>query len=151
MKLITNSKESCQKQENVKPTLRIFGVVNEEENMQPLHALTNEKAVTLVLRWLAWHEKEGEQLELRLVEPKEQAVYVIGLLLRKNAICVKYVRNTPELFNKILHHWYYTITYPTLVVQDIKNSVGNADILDMVNTVCNVNEKVSDSELELRD
>jgi len=149
MELIENLKESCQEQRNIKSTFWIVGVADREETKQPLSDLTDTKAMALVLNWLAWHGENGKQIELRLAEPQEPTVYALGLLLQKNAIYVQYVRNTPELLNKMLHHWYYSITYQILSVQDIKNSVENADIVNMLNTVCNTNEDISDSDLEL--
>jgi len=149
MEIIEYLKESCQEQHDIKSILRIFGAANKEQNKQPLSALTNTKAMALTLNWLAWHGENGKQIELRLVETKEQIVYTVGLVLRKDGIYVQYVRSVPELVDKMLHHWHYTTTYQTLSVEDIKDSVENADILNMLNTVCNTNKDTSDSDLEI--
>jgi len=71
------------------------------------------------------------------------------LILQKGAIYVRYVHNAPELVNKMLHHWNSRLTYQTLSVQDVEDSVGRADILNMLDTVCNTNEDISDFDLEL--
>ena len=105
--------------------------------------------MALVLSWLAWHVEKGEQIELRLDEPKEPTVYVVGLLLKRGAIYVQYVRAAPKLLNKVLHHWYCTTTYQTMSVQDIKDSVENPDILNMLNVVCETSKDINDSDLEL--
>jgi len=89
MELIEYLKESYKKQRNIKPTIRIFGIVNREENQQPLCTLTKIKAITLVLSWLVWHGENGKQVELRLTERKEQTVYEVGLLLRNGAMSVR--------------------------------------------------------------
>jgi len=149
MELIETLQEHCQKKCSIKSILKIFVTASKEETTCPLNILTNDKAMALMLNWLAWHGKSKEQIELRIAEPEKQTVYAVGIRLRKNVIYVRYVHNTPELVNKRLHHWYYTSTYQTLSVQDIKDSVENADILNMLGTVCNTSEEISDFDWEL--
>lgn len=140
-------KENCQKQCSIKWILRIFGTASKEEVKCPSSTLTNKKAMAVILNWLAWHGESEKQIELRMVEPWKQTY--MQLILQKGAIYVRYVHNAPELVNKMLHHWNSRLTYQTLSVQDVEDSVGRADILNMLDTVCNTNEDISDFDLEL--
>jgi len=148
MGLIEDLKASCQTQRSIRTVLRIFGATR-EETRQPLDKLSDEKARALVQNWLAWYGEREKQIELRMVEPKERTVYTVGPSLIKSAIYVRYVRNAPELVNKMLHHWNSTITYKTLSVEDIEDSVKREDILNMLGIVGNTNEEMSDFDLEL--
>jgi len=71
------------------------------------------------------------------------------LLLSKGAFRVERICDSKEVIDNVLHHWYHNITYETLTMEEIKNSVENADILNMLNAVCNTNEEVSDLDLDL--
>jgi len=126
MELISDLKEGCQTRRSIRETLRIFGANSKKEITQPLGNMPVEQAMTLVLNWLTLHAKNGHAVELRMFELQEQKAYATGLLLKNNAIYVQYVRDAPELINKILHYWDPSITYQTLSTKEIKNSVEYA-------------------------
>jgi len=149
MELIKYLRESCKKRQNIKPTFKFLGTVGKEEIRRPLCNMTNIKAMTLILSWLAWHGKNRNYVKIRLKDQKESKVYTAGILQKKGKICVRCMRHNPEMGDKILHHWYHNITYQNLFIKEIRNSIDNADTLNMMSTVCNINENISDSDLEI--
>ena len=129
MEILDDLKDCWQRQRSIRKVLRIFGANSKEEITQPLGDMPDEKAMALVLNWLAYHAENEKQIELRMSEPKEQKVYAVGLTLRNSAIYVQYVRDASELLNKTLHFWDFSITYQTLSVKVIESSVERADAI----------------------
>ena len=75
--------------------------------------------------------------------------YIVGLFLRNSSIYVEYIRDAPELVNKVLHHWNLNNTYQTLSVQAIEDSVERAIILNLLDVNCETSEIMSDFDLEI--
>jgi len=74
---------------------------------------------------------QGETIEIRLPDPVERTVYVVGLLKQEwKGMKVQYIRNVPTLFCKILHHWNFYVTYQTLNAAEIRSSIECADVLN---------------------
>jgi len=132
MEMLDDLKDCWKTQRSIRKALRIFGANSKGAIMQPLGKMPVEKAMAMVLNWLAWHGENGQQIELRMPEPKEQKVYAVGLALRNSAIYVQYVRDAPELINKTLHQWDLMTTYQTLTVKEIAGSAERADVLNML-------------------
>ena len=132
MELISNLKEACQTQRSIRKTFRIFGTNSKKEITQPLGNIPAEQAMALMLNWLILHAENGHAVELRMCELKEQKIYAIGSLLKNNGIYVQYVQDVPELINKILHYWDPSVTYQTLSIKEIKNSVEYADAINHI-------------------
>jgi len=93
--------------------------------------MTSKQAMAQVFNWVVWHIPNGETIEIRLPDPVERTVYVVGLLKRDwRGLKVQYMRSVPILFGKILHHWSYHISYQTLNVLEIRLSIECADVLN---------------------
>jgi len=147
MALIECLKESCKKQKDIKPLLQILGNIHEEELQRPLYELTNDQATTLTLTWLSWH-RDRTYVKLRIIERNEQQVYETGMLLKRGRICVRYIRKVPELKNKLLYHWYCDVNYQTLSAEEIKNSIENADTINLMDIEYVIPEDVNDFDFE---
>jgi len=132
MELIRILKEKCHAQHSVRKALRIYGASNDDVLTQPLATMPPEQVIKLVLNWLTLHAKNGHKTELRMPVPEEQKVYESGLLLKHNAIYVKYIHAAPELIAKTLHYWNLPVTYQTLTLKEIQSSVDRANAINLL-------------------
>jgi len=65
-----------------------------------------------------------------LTEAAEQTVYTIVLTKTIRGIYVYRIESVPILFNKLLHHWSFNVTYQTLNAAEIRSSIECADVLN---------------------
>ena len=53
------------------------------------------------------------------------------------------------LFSKMLHHWYHTVTYQNISVEEIRNSVENADTLNLMAIEYSSIEDICDLDFDI--
>ena len=54
-----------------------------------------------------------------------------------------------EILSKMLHHWYHTVTYQNLSVKEIRNSVKNANTLNLMDMEYSPIEDVCDLDFDV--
>jgi len=133
MELINILKEYRGTRRSVRNALRIYGADNDEMLTQPLATMLPNRAIRLVINWLMTNAEAGHQIELRLFEPSEQKIYISNLEMENGGIYVRGMSEKPVLTNEILYIWEPSITYQTLTVEEIKQSVKRADAAKLLN------------------
>ena len=148
MELVEYLKKHRKNQKDIRPLLQTLGSVHEAENQQPLYKLAHNKVITMILNWFAWKAKGKQYIKLRICE-NDGKIYEIGLTLKKRKIRVRNICENTELRRKMLYHWYCTVTYQNLSVKEIKNSIKNADTLNLIDTECSSIENACDLDVDI--
>jgi len=129
---------------NAKDVLKIFGVTQAEELTRPLGELKQTQATAQVINWIIWNMEKEDAVTLRLRDEKESTVHEVELkYTRKQGLMVEKVQEKLELWGKVLHHWDTKVTYHTLSLREIMNSIECAEALNSFNNDI-MNAKIDD-------
>jgi len=100
MEIIRVLKEGRKTRTSVRRKLRRYGISNEAEFTQPLADMQPEKALMVMVSWLALNAKSEHNIRLRVKVPEEQTVYTCVLHIRKGIMYAQHVYATPRLMGK---------------------------------------------------
>jgi len=67
-------------------------------------------------------------------------------------VCIFYgyrIESVLKLFGKVLHHWYRNVNYQNLSVEEIRNSVENADTLNFMDIKHSSLEEICDLDFDI--
>jgi len=142
MELIRILQEHCGKRRSVRKALRMYGADNDDMFTQPLATMLPNRAIRLVTNWLMINAETGDKVDLRILEPSEQKVYMSDLAVQKTGVYVQRMREVPMSTNEILHIWEPSVNYQTLTLEEIQLSIERAEAAKLLND-CGALEKLS--------
>ena len=80
-----------------------------------------------MLNWLTMSVKASHTVQLLVEVPEEQRIYTCWLRVSQSNIHVPRVYATPRLMGRVLHKWDPQVTYETLTVKEMQNSIKRAN------------------------
>jgi len=85
MEWVNVLKESQRLKSGGRRNLRKYGICNAAEITQPFAEMRPETVTRLLLNWLTLNAKEGQDVQIRIAVPEEQAVYKSKIYLQRGA------------------------------------------------------------------
>jgi len=107
-----------------------------------------ERALKLMLNWLTINVKASHTIQLRVEVAEEQTICTCWLKVNSSNVYVPHVYATLRVMGKVLHKSDSHVTYDTLTLEEITNSIKHANEVNGVQayeTKATMGENIEDT------
>jgi len=122
LELITILTAKHQDKQSVKRILQYCGPEKYEAYDKPLAAMSNEKAVQMVFKWIGCNSTPGQSYDLRMRVIEREATYGIKMVNRSRPVYVMRLWEVSKVNEKALHYWLPDVNYRNLTTDEINRS-----------------------------
>lgn len=130
MDLIRDLQEHQAKRRGAQRILRLYGINDINAVEKPFVEMDKVTVTRVLLNWLAFNSKDGQDYEVRLQIPEQQTIYRTQIAKRQGTLYIRKTKEAPEQIGKALHCWLNDVKYHTLTHDEVQRSVKRADAVN---------------------
>jgi len=114
----------CTRRKSIRQVLREFTTKEEKAFGIPLKHMTEEEAITTILKWISDKLPEGESVLIRIRDSNGDA-FEVQMRNQKRSIYGNNIRQIKK--TKLLYKWKKDVTYDNLTLEKLRQSMKLAD------------------------